>query len=242
MFVLEGDGPDPWTCNFTMKTPTGLNTFDQFAIDGSYFQYNDNLYMIYSCWENAYSGWPANLCIVTMSNPYTVASNLTDRRIISVPDQAWEKMPYGTPSVRLATNEGPQQLTNPQTGQNFLLYSASRVNTPFYCIGQLELTGNDPMSPASWIKHTSGCVFHQNPPAGIYATGHASYITSPDGSEWYIVYHAQTTPNPPSDIYRTVRTQKFTWNSDGSPNFPLASNGPFNVPSGQQNSMGSMRV
>jgi GH43 family beta-xylosidase len=197
MFVLQGDGPDPWTCNFTMKGM--LNTFDQFAIDGTFFQYNDQLYHIYSCWENMYSAWPANLCITQLSNPWTVVSNLTDRRMISVPDQPWEQVPYGR-TGRLATNEGPEQLINPMTGQNFVLYSAARVNTPFYCLGMLELVGNDPMQYQSWKKHTEGCVFHQNTQAGVYGTGHASFTTSPDGSEDYVVYHALTDPNPPCEL------------------------------------------
>lgn len=150
-----------------------------------------------------------------------------------MPNQAWEQVPYGHPG-RLATNEGPQQLTNPKTGQNFVIYSAARVNTPFYCLGMLELVGNDPMEYQSWKKHTDGCVFHQNTKAGVYGTGHASFTTSPDGAEDYIVYHAQTTPNPAGDLYRTTRIQKFTWNEDGTPNFPLAENGPFDVPAGQQ--------
>ena len=116
--------------------------------------------------------------------------------MISVPNQPWEQVPYGRP-IRLATNEGPEQLINPKTGQNFVLYSAARVNTPFYCIGMLELVGNDPMQYQSWRKHNENCVFHQNTVAGIYGTGHASYTTSPDGTESYIVYHALTTDNPP---------------------------------------------
>lgn len=123
-------------------------------------------------------------------------SNLTDRRMISVPDQSWEQVPYGRPG-RLATNEGPEQLVNPKTGQNFVVYSAARVNTPFYCLGMLELNGNDPMQYQSWRKNTDGFVFHQNTQAGIYGTGHASFTTSPDGSQNYVVYHALTTPNPP---------------------------------------------
>ncbi|KAF4622653.1 hypothetical protein G7Y89_g14375 [Cudoniella acicularis] len=200
MFVLKGDGPDPWTCNFNMKGM--LNTFDQFVIDGTYFQYNNQLYMIYSCWENTCSGWPANLCITQLSNLWTVISNLTDRRMISVPDQPWEQVPYGRP-VRLATNEGPEQLVNPATGQSFVIYSAARVSTSFYCLGVLELIGNDPMQYQSWRKYMEGCVFHQNTQAGVYGTNHASFTTSPDGSQNYIVYHALTTLNPPSDIYRT---------------------------------------
>ncbi|KAF2967969.1 hypothetical protein GQX73_g5638 [Xylaria multiplex] len=201
MFVLAADGPDPWTASYSLKPM--LETYDQFAIDGTYFQYENQLYHIYSCWEDKYSAWPANLCITKMSDPWTVNSTFLERRIISVPDQPWEQVPYGRP-IRLATNEGPQQLTNPKTGQNFVIYSAARVNTPFYCLGMLELVG------------------------------HASFTTSPDGLEDYIVYHAMTTPNPPADIYRTARIQKFTWNEDGTPNFPLAENGPFTVPAGQK--------
>ncbi|KAI1205675.1 glycoside hydrolase family 43 protein [Annulohypoxylon truncatum] len=230
MFVLAGDGPDPWTANFEMKPM--LDTYDMFAIDGTYFQHDDQLYHIYSCWEQKYSSWPANLCITRMSDPWTINSTLTERRIISIPNEPWEQVPYGRP-IRLATNEGPQQLTNPKTGQNFVIYSAARVNTPFYCLGMLELVGDDPMEYQSWRKHTSGCVFHQNTAAGVYGTGHASFTSSPDGSESYIVYHAQTTANPAADLYRTARIQKFGWNEDGTPKFPKAENGPFGVPAGQ---------
>lgn len=231
MFVLAGDGPDPWTSKFEMKPM--LDTYDMFAIDGTYFHFEDKLYHIYSCWEQKYSSWPANLCITRMSDPWTINSTLSERRIISIPNEPWEQVPYGRP-IRLATNEGPQQLTNPKTGQNFVIYSAARVNTPFYCLGMLELVGNDPMEYQSWKKHKDGCVFHQNTATGIYGTGHASFVSSPDGSEDYIVYHAQTTPNPASDLFRTARIQKFTWNEDGTPKFPLAENGPFPVPAGQQ--------
>lgn len=50
MFVLESSGPDPWESEYTMKAE--LDTYDQFAIDGTYFQYADKLYHIYSCWYN----------------------------------------------------------------------------------------------------------------------------------------------------------------------------------------------
>ncbi|KAG8166710.1 hypothetical protein KVR01_002399 [Diaporthe batatas] len=231
MFVLESDGPDPWTSAFTLKGE--LNTYDQFAIDGTYFIHDQQIYHIYSCWQEQTSAWPANLCITHMSNPWTVDTNLTGRRIISTPNEPWERVPYGRPDTRLATNEGPQQLVNPTTGQNFVVYSAARVNTPFYCLGLLELVGNDPMQYQSWRKHRDGCVFSQNTQASVFGTGHASFTTSPDGSENYIVYHAMTTPEPPADIYRTVRTQRFVWDDNGKPKFPLAENGPFPVPSGQ---------
>lgn len=61
MYVLESSGSDIWDSSYKMKAQ--LNTFDQFAIDGTYFQHQDNLYHVYSCWYSALQSWPANLCI-----------------------------------------------------------------------------------------------------------------------------------------------------------------------------------
>ena len=169
-----------------------------------------------------------------MSNPWTVESTLQERAIISVPDQAWEKTPYNrTINDRLSSNEGPEQLVNPYTNQTFLIYSAARSDNRDYCLGRLELIGTDPMDPASWQKHTEGCVFYQNPDEEAFGVGHASFTTSPDGSEWWIVYHGMKDPTNGWSA-RTIRTQKFDWNEDGSPNFPRPGYGPYPVPSGQQ--------
>jgi GH43 family beta-xylosidase len=37
MYVVEGHGSSPWTANYTYKSQ--LDTFDQFAIDGTYFKH-----------------------------------------------------------------------------------------------------------------------------------------------------------------------------------------------------------
>ena len=149
MYVLEGSTSDPWSSKYSMKGQ--LDTFDQFAIDGTYFQHSTGLYHIYSCWYRQYDGWPANLCITKMSNPWTVTSNLTARQIISVPSNPWERTPYGRMvNYRLASNEGPEQLVNPKTGQQFVIYSAARSDNRNYCLGQLELVGDDPMNPSEF--------------------------------------------------------------------------------------------
>lgn len=233
MFVLEGSGTDPWTSTFTYKAQ--LNTYDSFAIDGTYFPHNGNLYHIYSCWYTAYDGWPANLCITQMSNPWTVNSSFVERQVISSPTNAWEKTPHGRENNdRLSSNEGPQILTNPKTGQIFLIYSAARSDNRNYCLGQIELVGEnaDPMNPEDWHKHNEGCVFYQNPKEEAYGVGHASFVKSPDGKEWWIVYHGMRDPSNGWSA-RTIRTQRFTWNEDGSPKFPRPGYGPYEVPSGQ---------
>ncbi|KAJ9659654.1 hypothetical protein H2201_007245 [Coniosporium apollinis] len=205
MYVLEGDSTDPWTANFAMKAQ--LNTFDQFAIDGTYFQHSTGLYHIYSCWYRQYDGWPANLCITKMSNPWTVSSNFSERQIIS-------------------------QLINPATGQRFLIYSAARSDNRNYCLGQLELVGDDPMNPSDWRKNNEGCVFYQDALEHAYGVGHASFVKSPDGTEDWIVYHGMRDPREGWRA-RTIRAQRFGWGKDGAPRFPRPGYGPYAVPSGQ---------
>ncbi|KAI9727302.1 MAG: hypothetical protein M1828_006921 [Chrysothrix sp. TS-e1954] len=233
MYVLQSPGSNIWATNYTMKGE--LNTFNQFAIDGTYFKHTTGLYHIYSCWFDGLQSWPSNLCINKLSNPWTTINNLTDRAIISVPTNPWERTPYGrTQNVRLSSNEGPEQLVNPNTGQNFVIYSAARSDNPNYCLGQLELkAGGDPMNAQDWIKNNDGCVFYQNKIEMASGVGHASFVKSQDGTEDWMVYHGMKDPFLGWNA-RTIRTQKFTWNADGSPNFPRPSYGPFQVPSGQE--------
>jgi len=231
MYVLESSSNDPWDTQYTFKSE--LNTYDQFAIDGTYFQHTTGLYHVYSCWFGQYDGWPSNLCITKMSNPWTVQSNLTQRQLISVPSNPWEKTPYGRSyNDRLSSNEGPEQLVNEKTGQQFIIYSAARSDNRNYCLGQLELVGEDPMNPEDWQKNNERCVFYQNNLAQAYGVGHASFTKSPDGTEDWIVYHGMLDPTNGWSA-RTIRTQKFTWNQDGTPNFPRPGYGPYAVPSGQ---------
>ncbi|KIX09779.1 uncharacterized protein Z518_00860 [Rhinocladiella mackenziei CBS 650.93] len=232
MFVLESSSSHPWTSTYTFKSE--LDTYDQFAIDGTYFVHSTGIYHVYSCWEAQYTSWPSMLCMSRMTDPWTVSSSLAERVVISYPDQPWEKTPYNrTVNVRLSSNEGPEQLVNPATGQQFIIYSAARSDNRNYCLGQLELVGEDPMNPASWSKSTAGCIFYENSADSVYGVGHASFTTSPDGTEDWIVYHGMRDYENGWSA-RTIRTQRFDWNEDGSPRFPRPGIGPYAVPSGQE--------
>jgi GH43 family beta-xylosidase len=168
-----------------------------------------------------------------VSDPFTVSSTFSQRTILSSPTEPWEKTPYGRPyNDRLSSNEGPQQLSNRHTNQTFIIYSAARSDNANYCLGQLELVGNDPMNVQDWRKNTQGCVFYQNKREAAYGVGHASFTTSPDGSEDWIVYHGMRDASR-GWAARTVRAQRFEWNADGSPRFPRPGYGPYEVPSGQ---------
>jgi GH43 family beta-xylosidase len=237
MFVLESSTSSIWDSEYTMKAE--LDTFDQgLAIDGTYFTHSTGLYHIYSCWYSKFQSWPSLLCIDKMSDPWTISSTLAERTIISTPTEPWEKTPYGrTINDRLSSNEGPEQLTNPYTNQTFIIYSAARSDNRNYCLGLLELTGDQPMDASSWTKNTAGGIFEQNPEDEAYGVGHASFVRSPDETEWWVVYHGMRDYET-GWTARTIRTQKFEWHEGtGWPVFPKPGYGPYEVPSGEAGSM-----
>jgi GH43 family beta-xylosidase len=177
---------------------------------------NGRLYFIWS-------GWPGeenvtqNLYIAPMANPWTISGPRTQ---ISKPELLWEV--HGRPLV----NEGPQILRNGK--RVFIVYSASGSWTDHYCLGLLELTGNDPLNASAWSK-AQQAVFSRT--ENVFGPGHASFVKSPDGREDWIVYHAAKRQGSGWD--RNVRMQQFGWNTDGTPNFgkPVSAGVPLPVPS-----------
>jgi len=73
--------------------------------------------------------------------------------------------------------------------QNFVIYSATRSDNRNYCLDQLKLVDDDLMNVQDWRKNTQDCMFYQNPIAQAYDIDHASFTTSPDESENWLVYH-----------------------------------------------------
>jgi GH43 family beta-xylosidase len=216
--VLESEGTDPMG-PYHYKGKLYDPADDRWLIDPSVMRIKGSLYLIASA--NT-TGGTQNLVIAPMSNPYTLRGPL---RTISTPSLSWERQ-GGT------VNEGPEVLQ--RNGRTFLIYSASGCWTPDYKLGQLELTGSDPLKPASWTKKSTP-VFQRNNAAGVYGPGHNGFFTSPDGTENWIVYHANDAASDGCDNGRTTRAQKFTWNADGTPNFgaPVALAATLAGPSGE---------
>ncbi len=104
-----------------------------------------------------------------------------------------------------------------RNGRTFLTYSASHCNGPNYKLGMLEYRGGDPLAASSWTKF-SNPIFQRNDAAGVYGPGHHSFFTSPDGTETWIAYHANSSASQGCGTTRTTRVQKISWNADGTPN------------------------
>jgi len=214
MYVLENTSKDPLTGTWKLKGKVGDAT-NKWAIDGSVFTYQNQLYMVWAGWEGDINQ-KQEIFIAKMKNPWTIDGK---RHKISTPQFEWEKHgdlndPGNPPHVDV--NEGPQILMH--NNKVFLIYSASGCWTDFYALGMLTLKGKDILNGTSWEKSKQP-VFKQSAENGVYAPGHNSFFKSPDGKEDWILYHANSAPGQGCGGQRSPRAQKFSWNADGSPNF-----------------------
>lgn len=227
MYVLENSSASPMNDTWEFKGKIADKT-DKWAIDGSVFYHKKQLYMVWSGWEGDKNG-KQEIFIAKMKNPYTIKGK---RYKISSPKLDWElhgdlNDPGNPPHV--SVNEGPQILVNGD--KTFLIYSASGCWTDFYALGMLTLTGKNILCKNSWEKSPKP-VFKKSDSNGVYAPGHNSFFTSPNGKENWILYHANSKPGQGCGGFRSPRAQKFTWNDDGTPNFgePLKTSTIINIP------------
>ncbi|MDX3660026.1 family 43 glycosylhydrolase [Streptomyces sp. ID05-26A] len=212
LHVLESAGTDPMG-PYSFKADLGST----WELDASILQHNGKLYLMGSAIDGTQS-----LTITPLSNPYTISGA---RRTISQPTLAWERQTG-------AVNEGAEPLY--RNGRTMIVYSASACWGPDYKLGLLTLTGTDPLNKSHWTKSPNP-VFQRNDGNGVFAPGHNGFFKSPDGTEDWIVYHANDSASGGCDMNRSTRAQKFTWNADGTPNFgtPVRLGTQLAAPSGE---------
>jgi len=238
LYVLENAHADPFEGEFVMKGRISTDNDNNWAIDGSVFEHNGALYMVWSGWQTRRVDTETQcIYIARMENPWTLSS---ERVLISKPELEWERhwinVDGSKPDHTIYVNEGPQPLKSPKGKYIHVAYSASGCWTPYYALGLLTAsTDADLLDPKSWKKSTEP-LFKQSPEHGVYGTGHNSFYQSPDGTEAYILYHARDTQVDPAGKgdTRSPRTQKITWNKNDYPDFgiPTSNSTKLSKPSG----------
>lgn len=238
LYVIENDSPDPMEGEFHMKGAIMTNPEWNWGIHPTTFEHKGQLYLLWS-------GWPSRrintetqcIYIARMKDPWTLDS---ERVMISQPEYEWERQWVNPDGSRTAypiyVNEGPQYFHSKDQRTLIVYYSASGCWSPYYCIGMLTADADsDLLDPASW-KKSDVPVFEQDSENGIYGPGSPSFIPSPDGTEWYMLYHARSIPNGvtggPED--RNPRLQKIGWDANGMPDLgtPVHAGIPLPKPSG----------
>lgn len=212
--VLESEGDDPMG-PYEYK---GHFMPDEWNIDGTYLEHDGKLYLLYSQWHG-----DEQLNLITeMDNPWTLKEG-SPKVVITRPTLDWET------SGRKVT-EGAEILEH--KGRTFMIYSASYCDTPDYKLGMKELVGDDPLNPDHWKQYPDPVFKRGN---GVYGPGHNGFFVSPDGTEDWIVYHGNSSPEHGCSSTRSVRAQQFTWTEDGLPDFgePIPEGEPIPMPSGE---------
>lgn len=225
LYVLENTNEDPFEGEFKMRGRISTDKNNNWAIDGSVFEHNNSLYMVWSGWQTRRVDTETQcIYIARMENPWTLAS---ERVLISKPELEWERHHKNdkgwNPSYTIYVNEGPQPLKSPGGKYVHIAYSASGVWTPYYALGLLTASADsDLLDPKSWSKSPEP-VFRQSPENGVYGTGHNSFFKSPDGKEDYILYHARSTQTDPEGMgdTRSPRAQKIHWKENDYPDFGI---------------------
>jgi GH43 family beta-xylosidase len=205
-WVLENGSADPTTGTWTDRGRIYSSDTDFWAIDGTVMEYNGSRYFVWSGRPDP-SVQNQNIYIAKMASPWTLQ---TPSVLISKPELDWEK--NGGP-----VNEAPEFLS--RNGKNYIVYSASGCWTDDYTLGLLTLKANgDPLVSTDWTKSPLP-VFVKKPNGNVYGPGHNAFFKSPDGTEDWIIYHANSSSGDGCSDRRNIRMQKFTWTTDGTPNF-----------------------
>lgn len=229
MYVLENASRDPLSDTWEFKGKVN-DPSDKWAIDGSVFEYDGKLYMVWSGWDGDTNG-QQNIYLALMKNPWTIDGQ---RVKISSPELKWETVgdlnnPNDVPHVNV--NEGPVALQH--KGKLFVVYSGSGCWTDSYCLGLLSYDGKgDILNSSSWVKNPEP-VFKGNPANKAFSPGHNCFFKSPDQKEDWILYHANPSAGQGCGRFRSPRAQKFTFSKDGTPVFgePVNIDVPWQVPS-----------
>ncbi|MFH0759225.1 MAG: glycoside hydrolase family 43 protein [Bacteroidota bacterium] len=93
----------------------------------------------------------------------------------------------------------------------YMTYSANHYADPGYGVG--FATASAPLG--MWSKSDRNPILEKNMEAGVSGPGHNAMIKSPDGREWFMVYHSHADPDRPSGR-RVLNIDRVVFKEDGS--------------------------
>lgn len=171
-------------------------------------QHDGNTYMFFSGFWRAADGSNGThiqrMRVVKLESPTRMADGQV---VISSPMYSYEK----------GIMEGPFPFYAPD-GTLYLLFAAGHTRTDEYCTGMLRFTGgkDDPLTDASlWKKYEKPLQFTDYA-SGVYSPGAMIVTTSPDGKDYYGVFHAKEY-HYSAYTMRRMYMQKIDFAADGTP-------------------------
>lgn len=191
MYVLGGppEGHDPYQGSWVLLGAIKGMDQRQWAIDGTVFEIDGELYFTYSGWprrDQDSDGWEdendflQELFVLRLSDPTTAESETV---MISTPTEDWEFwQDYGI-------NEGPQWLESPTGHWRGLVYSCSAAWTKSYKMATLQYIGGDPLDPKAWRKSATPLLQSRPDGIGPYGPGHGCFLDIGE-NQTVVIFHA----------------------------------------------------
>lgn len=240
IYVLENEAADPLEGEFKMKGAIQTDQTNNWAIHATTFEHDGKRYLLWCGWKQRRINEEIQcIYLAPMKNPWTIDG---PRVLLSQPEYEWERQwvnPDGSKTAYpIHVNEAPQFFYSKNRDKLLIYYCASGSWTPYYCIGLLTATpGSDLLDAASWKKSPEP-VFRSSAENEVYGPGSPCFVPSPDGRQWYMLYHARHIPNdaPGALESRSPRLQKIEWDAEGMPvlGIPEKEGTPLPLPSGSK--------
>lgn len=211
-YALESENDDPlgpYELRGPFATGEGVDgkSPNIWAIDMTVLEHGGKRYALWSGWDKPGSDRQF-LYIAPMASPVELAASRT--LICDNATHLWERTEESAQSRGL--NEGPQVLKRGK--RTFVTYSCGASWKDTYKLGLLELTGGDPLDPASWTKHPEPVFKSSGTTIGV---GHSTFVPSPDASELWHVFHAKIDAR--DGWRRAIFLQPVNFKADDFPDF-----------------------
>jgi beta-xylosidase len=137
------------------------------------------------------------------------------------PSQVWEN----PGSMHARSTEGMTVFKHDHV--YYMTYSANHYADPDYAVGYA--TASVPLG--MWTKSEDNPILAGDPEIGVSGPGHNCIVQSPDGKEWFIVYHSHADPDHPSGR-RLLNIDRLVFQADGSLKVMGPTRSPQPFPSG----------
>ncbi|RYP14591.1 hypothetical protein DL765_006262 [Monosporascus sp. GIB2] len=224
IWALEGGSGTPLSEPYKLVSEVRPPNYHGGMLDPSIYNIGGKDYFFFSSVNGAESPNGASLWIAEMRSP----SDIGPATMISFPEHDWERDP--SPVL-----EGPAGITSPN-GTIFMVYSANSCNTQDYALGALQFQeGADPLLASSWTKLPEP-LLTTSIDNGMYGPGHNGFFKSPDGTQDWMIFHANRDSRGSCDAYRQTFVQPVHWDCQGRPklNPPLAPGVEITPPQGER--------
>ena len=136
-------------------------------------------------------------------------------------DEPWE----GARSMHARSCEGMTVFKN--KGSYYMTYSCNHYTDPNYGVGVAR--AKTPLG--MWTKSRDNPILSRNIEIGVSGPGHNCIVKSPDGMEYFMVYHSHADSRNPSGR-RLLNMDRMVFDEDGNVKINGPTRSPQPIPSG----------